>query len=245
MKMPAAPRILLYQSYPMECPYLPGQIWVTQSFQTNGLSPAFFEHLLSQGFRRSGETIYRQHCPNCRACVPIRIDIRRFAPSKSQRRVLSKNHDVTVTRSLAEFEQADFDLYQRYVDTRHPSHETPDEDGYVNFLILSPVQTEIMRYYIADRLVGVAWMDAQPHSLSSVYCAFDPDFSARSLGTFSILRQIRLGQELGKEWVYLGFWVEQSRKMSYKSRFSASQILENQAWRPLEGRAGFAPEVFA
>ncbi len=217
----------------MECPYLCGQVWIFRGFDADALEPAQYDELLSQGFRRSGTTVYHQYCPRCSACLPLRINTQLFAPSTSQRRVLRKNQDVTYTLAPAAFDPEDFALYRRYVDTRHPSHNSPDDASYQEFLIHSPVASELMRYYIADRLVGVGWIDTQPNSLSSVYFAFDPDESDRSLGTFSILQQIALARSLGKQWVYLGFWVEHSQKMSYKNKFSPCQILQNGNWQTL------------
>ncbi|GAK53412.1 arginine-tRNA-protein transferase domain protein [Candidatus Moduliflexus flocculans] len=223
----------LYQSFPMDCPYLDNQVWVFRGFDADTIEPAQYDELLSRGFRRSGTTVYHQHCPNCRACLPLRIDARRFAPTTSQRRVLRKNQDVRYTRTRAAFAGEDFALYRRYVDARHPSDHSPDADSYREFLINSPVTSELMRYYVADRLIGIGWIDMQPDSISSVYCAFDPDESDRSPGTFSILQQVALARSLGKAWVYLGFWVEQSRKMSYKNKFHPCQILRNGRWQVL------------
>ena len=223
----------LYQSFPMECPYLDGQVWIFRGFDADALEPEQYDELLSRGFRRSGLTVYHQYCPNCSACLPLRIDVRQFALTTSQRRVLRKNQDVRYTRAPAAFAPEDFALYRRYVETRHPSDHSPNADSYREFLIDSPVTSELMRYYIADRLVGIGWIDVQPDSISSVYCAFDPDESDRSLGTFSILQQVALARSLGKAWVYLGFWVEQSRKMSYKHKFRPCQVLRNGTWQPL------------
>lgn len=223
----------LYRSAPQPCPYIPGRQWVTHAFATETIAPALYETLISQGFRRSGYIFYQNHCPGCEICCPIRVDVQRFAPTTSQRRVLRKNRDVRMTHRPVSFDDAEFRLYREYCAERHPSSSLPDEEDYVRFLIGSPVPTEIIRYTIGDQLVGLGWMDVLVHSLSSVYFAFDPKFSARSLGTFSILRQIALCRELGKPYLQLGFWVEPCQNMTYKSRFKPCQILVDGVWQTL------------
>ena len=224
---------ILYQSDNGPCPYLPDRRWMTHSFYADTLSPKFYERLIGKGFRRSGQAFYQNHCPGCSDCLPIRIDVRRFSPSRSQRRVLKKNPDISYNRRPASFEVEDFELYLKYLKHRHPESSNITRQGYINFLIESPMLTEIMRYYLHDRLIGLGWIDLMPNSISSVYFAFDPDYSSRSLGTYSILCQIELAKELGKDWLQLGFWVEQSQKMSYKSNFSPCEILVNERWEAI------------
>jgi arginyl-tRNA--protein-N-Asp/Glu arginylyltransferase len=99
---------------------------------------------------------------------------------------------------------------------------------------MSPVPTDIMRYYVDGRLAGLGWIDILPHSLSSVYFSFTPTYSSRSLGTFSILKQIELCHDLGKDWLQLGFWVQACQNMTYKSRFKPCQILVDGVWQNLD-----------
>lgn len=206
---------------------------MTHSFYAETLSPQFYERLIAKGFRRSGQAFYQNHCPGCTACLPIRADVRHFSPSRSQRRVLKKNSDIRYSRRPAGFEADDFELYCNYLHQRHPESSNTTKEGYINFLIDSPIQTEIMRYYLGKQLIGLGWIDIMPKSLSSVYFAFDPEFSSRSLGTYSILRQLELAKELGKDWLQLGFWVEKSQKMSYKSNFSPCEILLDENWKAI------------
>ncbi len=226
-------KFTLYQSHNGPCPYLPEREWMTHSFYAETLSPPFYERLISKGFRRSGQAFYQNHCPGCADCLPIRTNVRNFSPSRSQRRVLKKNLDISYTRRPVGFELEDFELYQNYIHQRHPKSSATTKEGYINFLIESPVQTEIMRYYLGEQLLGLGWIDLLPQSLSSVYFAFDPAFSSRSLGTYSILRQLELAGDLDKEWLQLGFWVEKSQKMSYKSNFSPCEIILDGKWTPL------------
>ena len=222
-----------------ECPYFPGRERVTYFFAAPTLPPLPYETLISSGFRRSGYTFYQHHCPACQDCLPIRVDIRRLTLSTSQRRVLRKNRDVTILRHPNAFKPEDFLLYRAYCAQRHPSSPVPDEESYRDFLIASPLTTEIMRYYVQDRLVGLGWIDLLPHSLSSVYFSFDPEYSSRSLGTFSVLQQAALCARLGKEWLHLGFWVKERQNMAYKSRFKPCQILIDGTWRELDSTPNF------
>jgi arginine-tRNA-protein transferase len=227
---------LLFQSAGEKCPYVPGRVWVTHVFQTNRIAPAFYESLISQGFRRSGTLFYQNHCPECKACLPIRVDVRDFRPSRSQRRVLKKNRDVRFTLAPAVFDDTGFQLYRSYCEQRHPTSPAPNREDYRRFLIVSPVPTKMMRYYLHDQLIGIGWIDVLPHSLSSVYFSFDVDYSSRSLGIFSILRQIELCRALGKSWLQLGFWVETCQKMSYKNRFTPCHVLRDGKWQYLPNR---------
>lgn len=224
--------IVLYQER-NACPYLPDSTCVTHFFWADTFPPGRYETLLSSGFRRSGRVFYQHGCPVCQACIPLRVDVRRFTLSPSQRRVLRKNRDVTIQRAPNAFRPEDFHLYRTYCEQRHSSSPVPTQDSYSDFLMASPIPTDIMRYYVQDRFVGLAWIDILPHSLSSVYCSFDPADSARSLGTFSVLQQVALCAALGKEWLYLGFWIEARSNMAYKSRFKPCQVLIDGAWREL------------
>jgi arginine-tRNA-protein transferase len=226
-------QFLLFQSAGERCPYLPGREWVTHVFQTQAIAPGVYESILNRGFRRSGTLFYQNHCPDCQECLPIRIDARRFCASRSQRRVLKKNHDVTVRITPDNFCHDDFELYRTYCIERHPSHPVPAKEDYMRFLIDSPVPTNIMRYMIGERQVGLGWIDMLTHSLSSVYFSFDPGYSSRSLGTFSILQQVELCRLLGKHWLQLGFWVKDCQKMSYKSHFKPCHVLVDGQWRRL------------
>lgn len=195
---------------------------------THRLKADVYESLIDSGFRRNGYYFYQNICPGCCACIPLRVDIRRFRPSRSQKRVVKKNRDIRVTRLPAVFDTDGFHLYRKYCLQRHHTVETAD--NYMRFLIDSPVPTQIMRYYLGNALVGMGWIDVLTHSLSSVYFAFDPDFDSRSLGVFSVLKEISLCRELGKRWLQMGFWVRENRKMAYKKNYKPCQLLINERW---------------
>ncbi|MCP4348370.1 MAG: arginyltransferase [Desulfobacterales bacterium] len=212
-----------------KCPYIEAHKSITYAFSIEKMNPALYEAMISSGFRRDGYFFYKNLCPGCRSCIPIRIDINNFRPSKSQRRILKKNQDVTITRNPVGFDPESFLLYQKYCTLKHGS--VKDEEDYMRFLIDSPVNTDMMRYYIGNHLIGIGWIDVLPNSLSSVYYAFDPDFSSRGPGVFSLLKEIELCRELKKEWLQLGFWIEECHKMSYKNRYKPYQLLTGGTWQ--------------
>ena len=123
-----------------------------------------------------------------------------------------------------------FALYQRYIRHRHNPNETTTAEQFQQFLVDSPVETITMRYTSAGRLIGVGWVDVLPDGLSSVYYAFEPDEGTRSLGVFSIIREIEYAHRLGKRWLYLGFYVPGSPKMEYKGAFVPHQFGVNGSW---------------
>jgi arginine-tRNA-protein transferase len=121
-------------------------------------------------------------------------------------------------------------LYRRYVQERHDRNDPVEPEQFRRFLVDSPVDGVTMRYEVSGRLVGVGWVDVLEDGLSSVYFAFDPDESPRSLGTFSIMEEIRYARTLGKHWLYLGFYVPGSPKMAYKGAFRPREFAVDGAW---------------
>jgi len=227
-------RVQLFRINHGDCPYLPDRTWITHTFQVGSLSESLYEQMIGQGWRRSGTAFYQNHCPGCNLCIPIRVPTDRFRPSKSQRRVLRRNSDVEVHRGPLDGEEEAYELYRRYNTTRHGEDETAGRSGFRSFLFDSPIDTRMMRYSVDGRLIGIGWVDVMPDGLSSVYFVFDPAESARSLGTFSAMKEIEAAAELGKSWLYLGFYVPGCRKMSYKRRFRPFELLEDGAWVPYE-----------
>ena len=214
------------------CPYLEKGTWQNIAFQTGKLQQKKYTTLLNQGFRRSGLTIYRPVCSSCKECIPIRIDVLNFIKNKGQRRTWRKNNDLRVEHHAVEFKQEDFSLYSRYQQEWHETDLTVKEDEYLDFLIYSPVPTEILRYYLGDKLIGLGWVDRLQDLLSSVYFVFDPDYVSRRLGVFSILYEIEYARSLDLRWLYLGYWVNSSTKMKYKSDFQPAELLNGSKWIP-------------
>jgi len=219
----------VYRTHNGPCPYLPDGQWVTDVMYAAHIAGPSYETLLENGWRRSGCCFYRTCCPDCEKCIPIRIDVGRFRPDRAQTRVLKRNQSVSIERIPAAFHARDYALYKTYCIFRHG--QDPSEEDYRHFLVASPLRTEIIRYHDGPSLIATAWIDVLPNAVSSVYCAYDPDSAPRSPGTLSILRQVALCRELDKSWLYLGFYVPESPRMSYKRNFRPHQMFIGRQWR--------------
>ncbi|HEY3999010.1 MAG TPA: arginyltransferase [Candidatus Xenobia bacterium] len=209
----------VYLSSLGECPYLPDRRWTLAVGAPRDLTAQQFDGFLSQGFRRMGKLIYVPRCQGCQACIPIRIPVRRFEFSKSQRRVLRKNLDVTLTVGPPQFTPDRLDLYRKFLSVRYPDKTPPTSSEYLSFFVQELGFTQEFQYRVGDRLVGLGIVDVTTHATSSVYFYFDPDQSRRSLGVYSLLQEISWCRETGREFVYLGFYVEDCRAMNYKALY--------------------------
>lgn len=198
--------------------------------------PRFYAQALEWGFRRSGDIVYRPHCQGCRACVAVRIPIGGFQPNRSQRRCLARNADVDARVLPAERSEEQLDLYRRYLRTRHPGggmdgHGAAEFD---QFLVGSWTHGRFLELRARRRLLAVAATDLVDDALSAVYTFFDPDESARGLGTLAILRQIEWARREGRRHLYLGYWIDGHGKMDYKRRFRPLESFDGRRWRPLD-----------
>ncbi|MEM5948614.1 arginyltransferase [Spirochaetia bacterium 38H-sp] len=220
----------LPQSTVEKCPYLPGKAWITRLFITYHIDPAVYENLLAYGYRRSGYIIYKNQCPGCTACTPIRTDTENFTPTKSQKRTIKKNNDIKIIISDLNFDEQIFKLYKKYIADKHNNHKTNTQE-FISFLCESPLETKIMRYYLGKKLIGAGFIDILPDGISSVYFAYDPAEKKRSLGTYSMIKEIEYSRHLGKKWLYSGFYIAETSKMSYKARFTPAQIAKDGIWK--------------
>lgn len=223
-------------SMPHPCSYLPGKTATTLFIDPRyPLDPEKYGRFTRLGFRRSGDLVYRPHCRDCSACVPVRIPVARFARSRSQQRTWTKNRDLSFTPRTSGLVQEHFDLYLRYQAKRHPDGgmNDPDPQKYLNFLIGRHVETTFFEMRLRRQLLGVAVVDRLCDGLSAVYTFFDPDQPARGLGTFAVLWQVEHARSLGLPWLYLGYWIGQSPKMAYKVNFRPLEAFRNGRWAEL------------
>ena len=190
---------------------------------------------LGLGFRRSGGHVYRPRCPECRACVPVRLNVHEFRPDRSQRRCLRDNADIETCMVPATRTDENFALYRRYLESRHPGGgmSGSDEADFDQFVASEWSPTRFMQLSRDGRLVGVAVTDVLPDALSAVYTFFDPDERGRGLGTLAILLQIEHARRNGLEFLYLGYWIAGHPKMDYKARFRPLQELDGASWKDL------------
>jgi arginine-tRNA-protein transferase len=234
-----------YTTAPLPCPYLPGRTERKIVTELSGTeAEALHERLSRAGFRRSHNIAYAPVCPGCQACVPIRVVSEEFTPDRTQRRILRANADLTVSEMPARATAEQFTLFQRYQKNRHADGDMAAM-GYYDYRAMiedTPISTGILEFRDAqDRLLGACLTDWLADGLSAVYSFFDTDEDKRSLGTFAVLWLIGRARSLGLPYVYLGYWVPESRKMAYKARFKPSEILISGAWH----RLGDGAEVVA
>ena len=235
-------QILLRERDCGPCPYLEGRAWRIRHFSAPRVDPGLYEELLARGFRRSGSSFYMNACPGCGSCVPVRLSVGGFEPTASQRRLGRRNADLRLELLPAAYTEERFDLYRRYLKERH-GDDMGDGDAaraaYRSFLVESPVPgTSIAEYRLPDgSLAATGYLDVLPGGLSSVYFAFDPKESRRSVGTWSVGRELELAASLGKRYYYLGFWVPGSEKMDYKADFRPFEFALDGTWRPARDRS--------
>jgi arginine-tRNA-protein transferase len=215
------------------CSYLPGRASTSRAFYATNLDPLLYHKFMNASFRRSGCVIYQPTCAGCRQCIPLRVPVKLFQPSKSQRRCRRRNEDLIITIAEPDATQEKFDLYKKYQSQWHEKPEPETYNDMVEFLYRSPVETIEFTYRDpAGKIVAIGICDICEKSLSSVYFFFDPAESRRSLGTFGALREIEFAAEHGIDYFYLGFWVKESVKMCYKAEYRPCEILQPDGrWR--------------
>lgn len=192
-----------------------------------------FTLLTENGFRRSGDYIYRPHCEMCMACQSLRLPIPRFKPSRSQKRVWRKNKDLQVKLVNAAFSEEYYSLYKNYIDTRHKDGDMyPANETQFRSFLLAPMEScRFIEFRLDSTLLAVAVVDLLPKALSAIYTFYDPAYEDLSLGTYAILWQIDFCKQERLDYLYLGYYIKDSAKMNYKSRFKPFQIYKNDYWQ--------------
>ncbi len=223
-----------FRSGPMPCPYLAGRIERKLFTRLTGPDSEALNSTLSQaGFRRSHDIIYRPVCPGCQACVPVRIPVARFAPSRTMRRTCKANADLVMTERPARATQEQYDLFLRYQRSRHGDSDMArmSLSDYAAMIEEGSVASSMFEFRAADGMLAAAMVsDCLADGFSAVYSFFEPGLSHRSLGTYMVLALIERAVALGLPHVYLGYWIESSPKMSYKSRFRPLEALTRDGW---------------
>jgi arginine-tRNA-protein transferase len=228
------PQEIVVFDAPHPCSYLPGRTArLPYRHPVTMLAPEQFDQRLLEGDRRSGVFLYRTQCPQCRACQPIRLDVGKFRPDATQRRMQRRGDELlSVEVGPPIVDQFRVRLFNQHRDGRGlASGDSPlDEQSYAEFLTDTCCETIELSYRHNGSLVAVAIADAGRDSLSAVYCFYNPAFRLLSLGTYSVLRQVAFCRETNRRYLYLGFFIAESAHMSYKSRFRPHQRLVNGQW---------------
>nr|WP_136249692.1 arginyltransferase [Ningiella ruwaisensis] len=194
--------------------------------------PGAYSQLMHAGFRRSGDQLYRPHCPTCNQCNSVRIMVNSFSPSKSQKRVLQKNKDLRIHLTYEERDEH-YPLYERYIEAMHSdgSMYPASYSQYANFIRCEWKKPLFMEARAKDKtLLAVAVTDEVEDGLSALYTYFAPEYASRSLGKYMIMQQIARTRDLLLPFLYLGYQIDDCRKMNYKTAFKPYQRLMNNTW---------------
>lgn len=224
------------RSDPEKCPYIPERMCSYEYFLALALSDAELNIVLSNSWRKFGCYYFRPSCDGCRSCIPIRVPVNSFVPSKSQRRVIKKNSHVRSELIPLQYSDEIYDIYCEHSMGRFdPNMNTSLQDFTFNFYQQSCPSFQSM-YYLDGRLVAVGFLDKSNEALSSVYFIYRMEFSKMSPGIYSILREMEFARSLGLKYYYLGYFVGENMKMSYKNRFKPNEMFswEEKKWLRVE-----------
>ena len=234
--MPTSPKVnslAFFASELYDCGYLEGNTAVSVFADPSvAMSTAIYSKLIDYGFRRSGEHVYAPRCPDCSACVPIRVPVMDFTPNRTQRRTVMRNAQVTVTCRFAEFRDEHFKLYKRYISSRHSggSMNNPTPDSYMQFLTSRWSETYFYEFRLQNQLLAVTVADKVHQGLSAVYTFFEPEYATLSPRQFAVISLINEARSLRLPWLYLGYWIANCRKMQYKDQYRPAEIFHHGRW---------------
>lgn len=228
----ALQKIQFYVTAPYTCSYLSNQlaqsIIATPQHLVDGHQ---YSGLIQQGFRRSGKFVYRPHCENCNACIPVRLPVKDFQETRSQKRAYKQHGDLVANVATLSFDEAHFELYKAYQIARHEGTEQDETaEQYRNFLVQSNVDSLFVSFSLNDTVKIVSVVDIVEDGVSAVYTFYDTTDTKASYGTYSIMWLIDWCKQLNLPYLYLGYWIKNSQKMAYKENFAPQEALIDGEW---------------
>lgn len=231
-------KLQFYVTTGYSCGYLPNKLAQSLIASPQHLIDAnVYSGLIQQGFRRSGKFAYRPHCENCRECVPVRVLVNHFAPTRSQKRAYKQHSNLEAYVMPVDFHEEHYALYAAYQQARHADEKTEkDELGqdeaeqYRNFLCQTNVESVLVEFRENQQLKMVSVIDIVHDGISAVYTFYDASDSKASYGTYNILWQIEWSKQLNMSYLYLGYWIRDSRKMAYKQNYNPQEKLIDGEW---------------
>lgn len=218
------------------CSYLDGRLARSGFIHPSvTMDTPLYSQLIASGFRRSGDHVYKPYCEGCQACVPTRLPVALFQADRRQKRCGKRNAQTRVVIKAPEYDPRHFQLYQRYLGARHdkPGEEPTSASDYIKFLGSSWCDTLFVEFLIGGQLAAVAVVDVVTDGLSAVYTFFDPVFADYSPGVYAVLWQIETAKHLGLEYLYLGYWIKDCRKMRYKIDYQPLTGLIDGQWQAI------------
>lgn len=236
-----------YVTAPQPCPYLPGRLERKLFTHLSHDKPSLLvDNLLRGGFRRSQNIAYMPYCEGCHACISVRVLVDQFEPNRTMRRIAQRNRSLGVRRVSAQANAEQYALFRSYIDARHGDGGMADMTmlDYSMMIEDSAIETFLSEY--RDRpaeplaattgttkspLRAVALCDRLSDGISMVYSFYEPGHQTQSLGTYMILEHLAYAKSLGLPYLYLGYWIKGSRKMTYKTRFLPQEHLTSGGWR--------------
>jgi leucyl-tRNA---protein transferase len=223
-----------FTTAPLPCPYFADRVERRVLTELAGKDAQSLHEALTQaGYRRSHGVAYAPACPGCNDCVSVRIPASKFSPSRTQRRINKRNEDLVAMEVVPVANEEQFALFASYQSSRHAGGdmETMDFSDYQSLLEENSIDTVLIEFRYEDRLVAGIIIDKLSDGYSAVYSFFDTDFDKRrSLGTYMILWLIDHARELQRDYVYLGFWINNCKKMSYKADFQPLEKFSKNGW---------------
>lgn len=232
-------RLIPLKEQPHVCAYLPDREAWEESYLLLEASEDERELLMRSGYRSFGKYYFRPKCVGCKRCVPLRVPVDLFTPTKSQRRVFNRCQEINVMIDKPHYTSEKFEIYLDHSKRFPQKKNQDDEENFVLSFYDTTFPSLEFCYYLEGKLIAVGYVNVTKHALSSVYFTYLLEYSKLSLGVYSVLTEISHARQLGKHHLYLGYYVEKNHFMAYKASYFPNEILtETSQWVPFHDRRG-------